>query len=708
MSSLVDAPPNEPEPGVQRLPRAAANLPDALLLGAVLLLSALLNLVGLDREGYGNTYYAAAVWSMLQNGRAFLFASFDAGGFVSVDKPPLGLWLQVLSARVLGFDGVALLLPQALAGVASVAVLYLLVRRAFGRWPALIAALALAVTPISVVTDRNNTMDAVLVLTLLLAAWATSLAAERGSLRLLLVAALLVGLGFNVKMLQAYPVVPGFALAYALWAPMPRWRRWRHLLVAGLVLLVVSLAWCVMVDATPTALRPYIGSSGNNSALSLVLGYNGLSRLTLAIADHVPVLSVLGTAIALDVAPAMAPGIGEPGVFRLFGPTLAGQASWLLPLALVGLAVAGWYLLRPAPDRVASDADRLRRQRVGLVVWGGWLVGWGLIFSVARFYHVYYLIMLGPAIAASAGIGLWALWRSYRQASAGWLLLPATLAGTAWLHARILTGTRALPDYLVPVLIAGATLAIVALIAQRVWHRRSLGWTTGALALAVAALTIGPLFVSIASVQAGDGGAWLPQASVGDGLFAGAPGRGGPNGLGARPNGSAAGLSAPGLGAAGNTQPASASGPGLGAAGGGQSAMAITFAGASWNQLDPGLVAYLQQQQGATEYLVATTSSTYASPFILDTGQPAMALGGYQGWDRILTPADLPALIASHTVRFFYLPAQATGGGPTASLDATADLAAWVRTSCSAVPASSWQSAASRTDAGMQLYDCAS
>ncbi len=697
-AEVVERPPVEPPaesaPGVEQPPRAARRLPEALLLGAVLLLSALLNLVGLDREGYGNTYYAAAVWSMLQNWHAFFFASFDAGGFVSVDKPPLGLWLQVLSARVLGFDGVALLLPQALAGVASVALLYLLVRRTFGRWPALVATLALAVTPISVVTDRNNTMDAVLVLTLLLAAWATSLAAERGNLRLLLVAAVLVGLGFNVKMLQAYPVVPGFALAYALWAPIPCWRRCRHLLVAGVVLLVVSLGWCVMVDATPTALRPYIGSSGNNSALSLVLGYNGLSRLTLAIAQHVPVLSVLGTAIALDVAPAMAPGIGDPGLFRLFGPTLAGQASWLLPLALVGPAVAAWCLLRRAPERVASDADRVRPQRVGLVVWGGWLVAWGLIFSAARFYHVYYLIMLGPAVGASAGIGLWALWRSYRQAGAGWLLLPATLAGTAWLHARILGGGRGLPAELVPVLLGGATLAVVTLVAQRVWHSRSIGWSTGALALAVAALTVGPLFVSIASVQAGAGGAWLPQASVGGGPFGGpAGGRAGSPGQGFAPNGPGAGRPGPGVSFG---------------FGGAPAAMAITFAGANWDQLDPALVAYLEQQQGTTEYLVASTTSTYASLFMLDTGQPAMALGGYQGWDRILSPADLPALIANDTVRFFYVPAQATGGGPTASLDATADLAAWVRASCGAVPASSWQSASSRADGGMQLYDCAS
>jgi 4-amino-4-deoxy-L-arabinose transferase-like glycosyltransferase len=220
-------------------------------LAAILLLSAALRLVWLDREGYGNTYYAAAGWSMLQNWRAFLFAAFDAGGFVTVDKPPVGLWVQALSARLLGFSGPALLLPQALAGVASVALVWWLVRRTFGRWAGLAAAAVRAVTPITVVTARNNTMDSQLVLALLLAAWALSRAAESGRLRPLLLAAALVGLGFNIKMLQACPVVPAFALAYGLFAPLPRRTRLARLALAAGVLLLVSLSWSLVVDLIP-------------------------------------------------------------------------------------------------------------------------------------------------------------------------------------------------------------------------------------------------------------------------------------------------------------------------------------------------------------------------------------------------------------------------------------------------------------------------
>src|ERR671920_1351437 len=172
-----------------------------LTLAVVLLLSAFLNLFRLTNEGYSITYYAAAVKDMLTSWHNFFFVSFDAG-FVSVDKPPLGLWIQAASAKLLGFSSLSLLLPQALAGIFCVALLYYLVRRAFGPLAGLVAALALATAPIFVATSRNNTMDMLLVLSMLLAAWAFIHAAESGQLRWLLVGAVIVGLGFNIKMLE--------------------------------------------------------------------------------------------------------------------------------------------------------------------------------------------------------------------------------------------------------------------------------------------------------------------------------------------------------------------------------------------------------------------------------------------------------------------------------------------------------------------------
>src|SRR4051812_32686311 len=253
-----------------------AGLGERLALVAVLVLAAALRIVGLDREAFANTYYAAAVKSMLTGWRAFFFASFDSAGFVTVDKPPVGLWVQAASAKLFGFNGLSLLLPQAIAGVLAVAVVYWLVRRAYGPAAGLLAGLALAVTPITVVTDRNNTMDGQLVLVLLLAAWAATLAAERGRLRPLLLCAALMGLAYNIKMLQAYLMLPAFWAVYLLWAPRSLRVRLAHLALATVVLLAVSLSWSAVIDLMPADARPYLGSSGSNSALSLALGYNGL------------------------------------------------------------------------------------------------------------------------------------------------------------------------------------------------------------------------------------------------------------------------------------------------------------------------------------------------------------------------------------------------------------------------------------------------
>src|SRR5438105_3868908 len=177
-------------------------------LGFALALAVGLNLWNLSQNGYGNSYYAVAVQSMLKSWHNFFFASYDGGGFITVDKPPVGLWIQALSTKLFGFSGLSLLLPEALAGLASVALVFYLVRRVFGSLAGVIAAFAVALTPIAVAIDRTNNMDSLLVLTLVLAAWAISLAAERGRLGLLLLGVTLVGIGFNIKMLEAWIVLP--------------------------------------------------------------------------------------------------------------------------------------------------------------------------------------------------------------------------------------------------------------------------------------------------------------------------------------------------------------------------------------------------------------------------------------------------------------------------------------------------------------------
>ncbi len=365
-----------------------------LALAAVLILSAFLNLYGLTSGGYSNNYYSAGVKNMLTSWSNFFFVSFDAG-FVSVDKPPLGLWIQAASAWLFGFSGLSLLLPQAVAGVLSVALVYHLVHRTFGPVAGLLSALVLAVTPTIVATSRNNTMDMLVVLFVVLAAWAFVAAAERGSLSLLLLGAALVGLGFNTKTLQAFLILPVFYLLYLLAARASWRRRFVHLAAATVMLLAVSLSWAVVVDLTPSDQRPYVGGSEGDSALDLAFGYNGLERLLgrsdgpggpppgggggkagdEKAAEKSPDAKGGDGGGAPKGEPGGGPGgggpggggpggvgeNGEPGPLRMLNQQNAGQIGWLLPLAVVGLVAAGWQRRPRLP---------LDRRHAALVMWG--------------------------------------------------------------------------------------------------------------------------------------------------------------------------------------------------------------------------------------------------------------------------------------------------------------------------------------------------
>jgi 4-amino-4-deoxy-L-arabinose transferase-like glycosyltransferase len=736
-------------------------------LGLILVLSAALEFVGLADEGYANTYYSSGIKSMLTSWHNFFFVSSDAGGFVSIDKPPLGLWIEAASAKLFGFSGFSMLLPEALAGVLSVALLYKLVARSWGPAAGLVAALVLAVTPISVVIDRNNTMDSQLILVLLLGAWAATLAAERGRLGMLLLCALFVGLGFNIKMLQAYLVLPAFGAMYLFGAPIAVRKRIAHLLLATVVLLIVSLCWATIVDLTPAGQRPFVSDSGTNSELSLALGYNGLGRFTQALFPGVSILHILGMNIDLTIVPAFAADIGNPGFFRLLSPILGTQVSWLLPLALIGLVVAACRVRFRLP---------LDHQGQSLLLWGGWLFVTGFFFSTARFYHLYYLVMFAPAVAALAGIAVATLWRLYYQRSerghwlaelAAWLL-PAALLVTAGVQISFLNDYPDWSVWLNPLVAGACIVAAAVLIAGRLrlavqitpeWSLR----VTRPIALAAAvvglvALLSAPTAWAGISLANDNASAWLPQAgpanSPGGGFGGGRANggffRGGGNapaggqipgtttGQGTGGTGGAGGTSGPGTGSTNSaTGPGNGGGFGGGAFrgggfGGGGGGGAITFAGSQLQPLDARLLQYLEANQGKDRFLAATMTSSYASLFILDTNQPAMALGGYQGWDRIVTPKQLAQLVANGTVRFFYISSAGSGqsfggrgigNGSSGSLssaqatklaDTNNDLSAWVQASCSAVPTSKWQTTSTGTGfsgrgtGGLQLYDCAS
>src|SRR6266704_1670701 len=478
-----------------------------LALGGVMLISIFMNFYQLGRNGFGNLYYASAIRSMLDNLHNFLYVSFDPGGFVSIDKPPLGFWLQAASAKIFGFTPFSIFLPKALAGVLSVLLLYHLVRRHFGVVAGLLAALALAISPISVLTNRNNTIDSTLVLVMLLGAWAVLRAAETGKLRWLLLCAAFAGLGFNIKMLEAYLVVPAYSLLYLLAAPRRIWVRIGQLALAALLMLTISLSWAVAVDLTPAASRPYVGSSQDNSEISLALGYNGIQRLLgqfgfgsrttgSTSGNPTPSFPPAGTGSGTFTGDFPRPGTGtlgsggsstgrfntgNPGLLRLFNEPLGGQIVWLLPMALLGMLALAWQ----GRPRFRED-----RKQQSLILWGTWLLTMAVFFSVATFFHQYYLSTFAPAICALFGIGVVVMWRDYQRAGwRGWLL-PLALLLTALEQIHLIVSNPSWGTWLIPLISLPCALAAAIMFAARLLPRLRVNMRVVALALCVALLAL--------------------------------------------------------------------------------------------------------------------------------------------------------------------------------------------------------------------------
>lgn len=628
-----------------------------LALSGVMLVSLFMNFYQLGQNGFGNLYYASAIRSMLNSWHNFFFVSFDPGGFVTVDKPPLGFWLQAASAKVFGFTPFSIFLPQALAGVLSVLLLYHLVRRHFGVVAGLLAALTLAVSPISVVTNRNNTIDSTLILTMLLGAWTVMRAAETGKWRWLMLTAVLVGLGFNIKMLEAYLVVPAYALLYLLAAPRSLKMRIAQLLVAAVVMLTISLSWAVAVDLTPASQRPYVGSSQNNSEISLAIGYNGVQRLLGSFgfggtngkgnSGTPPTSNGTNTGTPPSNFPRSGfgnggqppqgfggggPGgsnsggmfnTGNPGVLRLFNEPLGGQIVWLLPLAILGMFAVAWQR-RPN--------FRENRQQQSLIVWGVWLLTMAVFFSVASFFHQYYLSTLAPAICALFGIGVVVMWKDYRRSGwHGWLL-PVALMLTALEQIHIIVSNPSWGTWLIPLIAIPCGLAALILFVARLFPRLKFDARTliPVLCLGVMALMLTPTIWSTIPVVENIA-ADLPIAGPTQ-QFGGSGGPGGQI----------------------NTNTA--------------------------------LIRYLEANQGSAKYLVATLSSNEADSIILSTNKPVMALGGFSGSDPILTTSQLAKLAANGTVRFFLIGGNGGPGGGQSSLTT------WIIQHSTVVSSSQWQS----------------
>jgi 4-amino-4-deoxy-L-arabinose transferase-like glycosyltransferase len=662
--------------------------PQHLALAGVLALSAVLNLNKLSQNGYANIFYSAGVRSMLRSWHNFLFVSFDPGGLVTVDKPPLALWVQAASAKLFGFSPLSLLLPEALVGVLSVAALYWVISRRLGPWPAVAGALTLAVFPSFVAVSRENGVDPMLILLLILACGAALRACETGRWRTLLWCGVLVGLAFNTKTLAAYLVVPGIALAYIVCAPGSIPRRIGQLALAGLVMLAVSFAWIAVVELTPASQRPYVGSSTNNTELGLTFEYNGFGRVegqaggpgqvVIRPGAYVPaaqeraVAAKAARAHATAPAPHLAPASssaheptptlvpivtkgrekdpipfgGPPGPLRLFHVGLGDQAGWMLPFALFGLISLALLLLdgrRRRQDNEHKERESGRRdpRLAALLVLGGWFAVEAVVLSLSKgIVHPYYVSGLAPGTGAMAGAGVLALVSLARGRGSrriwGLALMVCAVVGTVAVQVMLMHREHYM-EWFIPVLVAGGAVGLCAFFALR------------RLALPALALTFLLLLVAPTAYAATT---WLAPA---EGTFPAA----GPH-----------------------------HDPGTGAYG----------VNARDEGIDRALADYVSTHNPGRRWALLTVASDTASPMML-FGLDAGALGGYSGTDPAVDGPQLARMVANREARYVLLGGEYSLRGGNLATRA-------VLRACTELAPSAWHSPVPYPF-GLALFDCA-
>jgi 4-amino-4-deoxy-L-arabinose transferase-like glycosyltransferase len=599
--------------------RPRVRRPELLVL---LALAAGLYLWALSRNGWANMYYSAAVRSMSTSWHAFLYGSFDAGGLMTVDKPPLALWVQALSVRAFGFSSWSVLAPQALMGVATVGLTYDLVRRRFGRVAGFVGGLALAVTPVFVAVARYNNPDALLVLCCVAAAWFVVRGLEDGRTRWLVLAGACVGLGFEAKMGAALLVVPALAAAWMWVAPRGRLAALRSLLAGGASMTVFGLAWSVLVWLTPAADRPWVAGTSDNSIWSLILGYNGLGRLLGQ--DGGPGGGALGGGALAG------PFGGSPGPLRLLNQSLGGQAGWLLGAALVaavGIAVA----------------SRLRRAdpRTGwIIAVGGSFAVIAVAFSTAEgIFHPYYTSQLAPFVAALVGAGAASVVSGGRRAAAFGAVGVAAAVGC---EAAILR-TSGTGGSLPVLLVLGGGAAAGAL----VYGLRG-RWRVVVVVGAVALFLLAPAAWAVQTLDHGTTGPFPAGGPAGQSFG------------GARPAFAAGGGGGPGLTFGG--PPGGAGGPGFGGGGSSGGAASPGFGGGGPFGGDTSslsaAVAYARDHGGGT---IAVASQSGAAGAILSSDANVAGIGGFSGRESEVTAAWLADAVQAGKVRWVI--ADSGGGG---------------------------------------------
>jgi 4-amino-4-deoxy-L-arabinose transferase-like glycosyltransferase len=659
---------------------------------ALLAATAVLYLWDLGASGYANSFYSAAAQAGSQNWTAWFFGSLDSGNAITVDKPPAALWVMGLSVRLFGLNAWSILVPEALMGVATTWLVYATVRRTLTRgtiaatlaptprladWAALAGAAISALTPAAVLMFRFNNPDALLVLLLTLATYATVRASENGSRRWLVGAGVAVGFAFLTKMLQAFVILPALVVAYAIAAPIA-WKRKLVDLLAAFAAVIASTAWYIVVfQLTPASMRPYMGGSQTNSFLELAFGYNGFGRIT-------------GTEVgSVGGGVQRGPNSGTGGLLRLFTTVSGGMVSWLIPAALI-LSIFAFVTLfgrrRAASAVVATGGSHRPANRLvagGLAAFAGTLIITGVVFSLMEgIYHDYYTVALAPAIGGTVAIAGAVAW-----AHRDWLVAVIGLSA-----ASIVTGvwSYALASQ------AGGVYTIVGYAAAAVGILAGLGLlfadrlpglvASGTILAALAAGLAGPLAYSLNTAATPHTGSIVTAGPVSGGMGGGQPSAGGFGGQAGRQRGN--GTFVPGQAPAGAPGGGGQGFPGQ--AGTGQAPTGTTRGGAAGGmggllngaQVSEEMKSLLLANADSYTWVGASVGSQNAASYQLATNKAVMAIGGFNGSDPSPTLDQFKALVAAGKIHYFI--GGGSFGGQNGGSQAASEISSWVQSTFTA------------------------
>ncbi|MBC2902800.1 ArnT family glycosyltransferase [Streptomyces cupreus] len=603
-----------------------------------------LYLYNLSASGYANSFYSAAVQAGSESWKAFFFGSLDAANAITVDKPPAALWPMALSVRIFGLSSWAILVPEVLMGVGTVAVVHAAVRRRFSPAAGLISGAVLALTPVAALMFRFNNPDAMLALLMAAACYFVIRALEDGRTKWLLWAGAAIGFAFLAKTLQAFLILPALALVYGVCAPVTVKKRIGQL-AAGLAAIVVSGGWWVaIVELWPASSRPYVGGSQNNSFLELTFGYNGLGRLNGEETGSVGGGGGNGGG-----------NWGETGWDRLFSSSIGGQISWLIPAALI-LLIAGLVATR--------KAKRTSVTRGSFLVWGGALLITMVVFSYMQgIFHEYYTVALVPYIAPLIGMGSALLWEKRDRAWASLTLAGAMTATAAWGYVLLNRSSDYLPWLKWLVLVGGLVAALGLIFVSRLGRRLAMA----VVGLGLVAALAGPTAYTLTTVNEGHTGSIVTAGPSVQGGRGGGPGGGGgfPGGGGMPGQQNQQGQQGGGMG-----QPPTGAMPGQqgqqggqrngdgGMAGGGGGGMGGLLNGATVSDEAKEL---LRENADDYTWAAAAIGAQNAASYQLSTGEAVMAIGGFNGTDPSPTPAQFKEYVADGRIHYFI--SSGSGGG---------------------------------------------